>query len=730
MQTCTSCGAEMSETWTFCQSCGKKASTTHDSQPTDGSFIQASAPAAAESQNDANTAPLSDAPEEPQGDTDRSTVPVPIEPKEYSTVPIYIVEQEDAEERRRRIARLDPDFAALDEEQEANNALPLSPLAGITTHENIPQVVGAPQVAHAVQIQGTPQFRGGGASHGTIPQSYAPANPPPDMGYYAGDQRSSHLPVARSSPETPLPRSIMPLPQRAIHSLRDQKWLRIGLIAGLLLVIFLLGGMGLTLLSSTPALALDGDTTIAQGDTLHLNGNHFLSGGTVILTLDRTTPLYSADHDSEEIFSSNHLYTLNTIVFGNRLIRNALPGNTIKVSKDGTFKVDIQVGLDWKIGEHSIQANEGSGARTASLTFTVTQPTPVPNPNTTTTADSGSPTTNTSSPETPAPITVVVTPPTLVTSGLSGVAPGLLTFGPANEGDQQAATSSVVLNTTGTALLTWSASWDQKLAPWLQMKPATGQIQAPASQKIAVSASPANLKAGTYKAPITFTNTLNAQTVTLNVVLTIQGSCFKATPTSLAFTGTVGAADPASQTVTINNCGQASKWSATTSANSSWLSYQPASGSITQNGTQDVTITASSQKLAAGSYQGQILLSDGSAQVTISVTLTIQAAPQLAVSRPSIAVAKMCQLSGGTWTCSETLSSSSTQGSLAWTSSNNASGTVTMTPASGTIAKGQTASVAITIPVASCAANFTLTFAGPANSVDVPIDCSNTQPVS
>jgi hypothetical protein len=730
MQTCVSCGAEMSEAWIFCQSCGTKASSTTAAHQTVGSFIQASARTDnANSLSDATTKPISGSPDKQPGEADHSTVPISIEPKTYSTVPIHIVEQEDAKERRRRIAMIDPDFTASDEEEQAaNNALPISPLADITTRENIPQVAGTPQVTNAVQIQGTPQFRGSVAGHGTIPQPYPSAVPPSGTGHnasFTGNGVSAHMPAARQYPETPLPPSMIP---RAARSLRDQKLLRIGLISGLILVIFLLGGMGLTLISSTPALSLDGGTTVAQGGVLHLSGSRFLSGGAVTLILDHTTPLYSAYHNPEEEFASNQLYTINALLLNNRITQRTLAGNSIKVSKDGSFRVNIQVGLDWKPGDHSIQANEGSGARIASLSFTVTQPTPVPSDETVTPTkiETITPTTKI---DTPTPITAVVTPPTLVASGLSGVAPGLLTFDPANEGDQQASTSGVVLATTGTALITWNATWDQKQAPWLQMKPTTGQIQAPASQKIAVSASPTNLQAGTYKALITFTNTLNAQTVTLNVVLTIQASCFKATPTSLTFTGTVGATDPAPQTVTINACGQASKWSATTSANSAWLSVKPGSGAIAQNGTQDVTVAATSQNLAAGSYQGQIVLSNGTAQVTIPVTLTIQSAPQLAASQSSIAVAKMCQSNAGTWTCTETLSSSSTQGSLAWTSSSNASGTVTMTPASGTIANGQTTSVSIAIPTASCAANFTLTFTGPANSIAVPIDCSNTQPV-
>src|SRR5581483_1944513 len=155
--------------------------------------------------------------------------------------------------------------------------------------------------------------------------------------------------------------------------------------------------------------------------------------------------------------------------------------------------------------------------------------------------------------------------------------------------------------------------------PWLQLTPASGQIRAPASQKITVSASPGSLKAGTYKALITFTNSLNTGTVTLSITLTVQAGCLKVTPGTLTFVGTVGAADPAPQTVTLNNCGLAGTWSATTPANSNWLSLKPSNGTIDQKGTQTVTVAVAiaSQKLAAGTYQSQIVLQDDGSQVTV-----------------------------------------------------------------------------------------------------------------
>src|SRR5581483_5729983 len=386
---------------------------------------------------------------------------------------------------------------------------------------------------------------------------------------------------------------------------QPQRWLKVGLIAGLVLSILIFSGMGLSLMLTTPTLTLADGTNVAQGGILHLSGNHFLSNGIVTLTLDQTTPIYHSYqqplYPAKGAIASKHSNLANTLILENDIPQNLFHDGTIKVSSNGTFDTTIQVGTDWAIGQHTIQAIESPGARSATISFTVTQQTPIFTQGTVTPTitPTSTPTITPDTPDTPGAVpTVGITPTTIISASLSNVTPNALTFGPTNAGDQQATSSIVTLSTAGTALFTWNATWDQQQAPWLQLTPATGKLQAPASQKITVSAQSANLKAGTYKAQITFTSSLDAHTVLLAVALTVQAGCLKVTSASLNFVGTVGGSDPASQPVTLNNCGLAGTWTATTKADGNWLSVKPTSGTIVQNGTQDVIVVVTSQKLA------------------------------------------------------------------------------------------------------------------------------------
>jgi hypothetical protein len=728
MCTCELCGARISEHKTFCGSCDKKVNSNISSQTT---VHNADAEAPATSKAEHATVPLSASSEAPKGftGTDHATVPIVTEPKTYHTVPIHVVEKEDEEERRRRIAMLDPEFSSPNEEHLSKNAIPLPSVADLTTHENIPLVADSPQTNG---VQGTPQLRGDIAIQGTTPQPYSPFGPQSGISQKAGSMANRRLsaqyawfpPAASHAPSMPFAPQHSPGEQA---SNQPQRWLKAGLIAGLVLSILIFSGMGISLMISTPTLTLTGGTNVAQGSTLHLSGNHFLPNSTITLTLDHTTPIYysyqQSPYPARRETTSKYNNLENALILANDIPQNLFHDDKIKVGSNGTFDITIQVGTDWTVGQHTIQAIESPGSRSATVSFTVIQQTPIFTQGTVTPTS-----TSTTTPDAPTSVpTVGITPTTIIASSLSGVTPNTLTLGPSNAGDQQATSSIVTLNTTGTALFAWNAAWDQQQAPWLQLTPASGKLQAPASQKITVSAQSANLKAGTYKALITFTSSLDAHTVLLTVALTVQAGCLKVTSASLNFVGTVGANDPAPQTVILNNCGLAGPWTATTKADGNWLSVKPTSGTIDQNGTQDVIVAATSQKLAAGTYQGLILFSSGGNQVTVSVTLTVQSPPQLNVSQQQIAVAQACKSNAGTWTCNETLSGSGTQGDLAWTSSNSGNGGVTITPASGTIAAGQTTQVTVVIPVASCAANFTLTFAGPVNSVVVPVDCGGTQ---
>jgi hypothetical protein len=104
-------------------------------------------------------------------------------------------------------------------------------------------------------------------------------------------------------------------------------------------------------------------------------------------------------------------------------------------------------------------------------------------------------------------------------------------------------------------------------------------------------------------------------TFTVTVVSTISLS-----PTSLTYTATQGAANPANQTVSLTNTGGTLNWTVSDSA--SWLSVSPASGSSSST----LTTAVNTSGLAAGAYNGTITVSaTGSSSQTVAVTLTVSA---------------------------------------------------------------------------------------------------------
>ncbi len=96
------------------------------------------------------------------------------------------------------------------------------------------------------------------------------------------------------------------------------------------------------------------------------------------------------------------------------------------------------------------------------------------------------------------------------------------------------------------------------------------------------------------------------------------------TPTSLAFTGTVGGANPAAQTVALTNAGGGTlSW--TVSENAAWLTVSPLSGTTTTE-TDTLTAAVNISGLAAGTYNGVITVTASGGSRTISATLTVSAA--------------------------------------------------------------------------------------------------------
>ncbi len=405
--------------------------------------------------------------------------------------------------------------------------------------------------------------------------------------------------------------------------------------------------------------------------------------------------------------------------------------NSVVVSTNGTFNITINVSSDWHVGHHTIRAEEKITRRSAVLNFTIQQAvqestsTPSPSPSATSSPTGTATPTGTPSPTaTPSPLSS----PTTSASGLSCVTPASIALA-ANQGSNQPNSKKITLCTSGSGLLTWTAIWDHNQAPWLQLDHSSGQIQAPGQGQVQVSAQASGLKPGKYTTTVTFSSQPGSSTVSLTVSFTVRTQCVSTTPGTLTFTGVVANSDPSEQTVKVRNCGStAGNWSASSEAN--WLTVNPTNGTLSNGETQQVQIAVSLANLKIGTYNGDIVFTLGSSQSTVHVTLRVQA-PTLSVQPSSINANNDCRtsttFSAGGWVCHVTVTNTgNVQGNLNWSASSSGVAGITFTPASGTLAAGAPVQVTVNVPFNRCQTPTTLTFTGPANTVNIPWSCSNS----
>ena len=205
-----------------------------------------------------------------------------------------------------------------------------------------------------------------------------------------------------------------------------------------------------------------------------------------------------------------------------------------------------------------------------------------------------------------------------------------ISLGPVVEGQSQPVSTPFTLCTQGTGTVSWTSSWDQQQAPWLQIDHTSGQVAASQTQQINVSAAAKDLKAGTYSTPITFSDE-NKTNVLLNVTLDVQKappnpSCISIDPATLKFTATATQGSPAAQKVSVKNCGQdAGQWSVKTSA--AWLTLDSNGALLNSGVAQDVNVSVDSTNLKPGSYTGQVIFTLGTQQKTLNVALNVDAIP-------------------------------------------------------------------------------------------------------
>ena len=481
-----------------------------------------------------------------------------------------------------------------------------------------------------------------------------------------------------------------------------KKWLPV------LLVLLLAASIGsLHFATPAPALTLGGNaTTIAQGSILQLHGYNFFPKMSITLTLDDTQTLRITRQ------SSLHTHRYNDTFTAIARLPEPIPQaeqTAITTGDDGSFIANALVGSDWRTGQHTITASEISGWHHASISFRVTN-SEQDRGQSATTLTHTSPGQNTKS--------------ALSTTTLSSISPNIITLGPTGENSSQAVSSQVTLHTSGTGTISWNASWDQTQAPWLQLEQSSGNIQAPGAQTITLQAQSSGLKAGNYSTPITFTASPGQKTLSLMVNLVVQPDCASAGPIPLNFIGIAGISDPQPQAISPLNCMHSGNWSSTTTTSDGghWLSISPTNGALNAGNTQTVTISVSNRiaNLLVGIYQGTIIFSTASAQITVDITLIVQAPlSRLTISPGVLNVRSNCLHNTTGWTCTAFLSSENTQTNLIW----SANSALIVQPTQGIIIPGIASAVVIEVP-ATCTTTTTITFNGPDNTATLVLNCT------
>jgi len=239
-----------------------------------------------------------------------------------------------------------------------------------------------------------------------------------------------------------------------------------------------------------------------------------------------------------------------------------------------------------------------------------------------------------------------------VTVALSVAAPGNLLASPpavnvkASTG-QNAATQTITLQNSGGQPLDWKASeTTADGANWLSATPSSGHLEPNAKANVTVKITSRSLKAGSYQGTLTFSyGALTKQVAVALTVSTPPAASIGVQTSALAFTTTAGA-DPASQTFTITDTGNATlNWSLTEDA--SGITYAPAiptSGSLAPGHSQTITVTPKVAQAGPGVINATITIADSdigttvqNQQVGVNITINNQTPDNLGLSTHRLA---------------------------------------------------------------------------------------------
>jgi uncharacterized protein (TIGR03437 family) len=286
----------------------------------------------------------------------------------------------------------------------------------------------------------------------------------------------------------------------------------------------------------------------------------------------------------------------------------------------------------------------------------------------------------------------LVVPVVVFVSGGVTVSPTGFNFSATPGSGTTAAQTLSLTATTATPFLATATT--NSGGSWLLLN-STSSVTGTTPTTVTVTANASGLGAGTYVGNIQISAGGATQNVPVSFAVSSSGGggggggTLTVTPSSLSFTVQSGGPPPGQQAVGVSTSSTTTVWTtlATTSGGGQWLSVSPSQGT----GPTNVGVTVNPAGLAAGTYQGNIAFtpSGGTAQ-NVSVTLTVVGRAGLSISVSSLAFSYR---TGDNPPASQTVSVTSTGGSLAFTTSASSSGWLAAAPASGSTPASVTVSV-------------------------------------
>lgn len=291
-----------------------------------------------------------------------------------------------------------------------------------------------------------------------------------------------------------------------------------------------------------------------------------------------------------------------------------------------------------------------------------------------------------------------------VTMAVKGASAGLVVSAPSltysGTTTQNPSNQTITLQNGENQPLDWnSAVTTGDGVAWLSISPASGHLEANASETITVNVKSQQLAVGTYQGTINLKGHTAPQ-VTVALSVAAPGNLL-VSPPSLNFTS-IGQ-NPADQITTLQNTGgQPLDWSVSAATDGvNWLSATPSSGSLDGNATTNVTVNVNVGTLKPHAYQGMLTFSYGSLTRQVAISLTVSVPPVAAISLTTstldFTTIKGTNPGSQTFTCTNTGNAV-----LNWVITEDQNGVTfaSVSSTSGSLAPGKSAVITVTPAVA------------------------------